>query len=80
MFHTLSHCKVAILEYQYRTSPLTTPTNLTVYPITIPLIYLLGVNPSVLIYVTDIYAIDPCLVSDMEGALIPFPKAIHDLS
>ena len=74
MFHTLSRWKVAILEYRYRPSPMTTPTNVTVYPISIPLIYLLGVNPSVLVDVADISALGPCLVIDMVGALVSFPK------
>ena len=33
------------------------------------------VNLSVLIDVTDRSALDPCLVSDMVGDLIPFPKS-----
>ena len=53
---------------------LTTPTNVTVSSIDIPLIYFLGVTPSVLIDVTETLALDPYLVSDMGGALIPFPK------
>ena len=48
--------------------------NVTVSPIAIPLIYLLGFNPSVLIDVTERSAIEQCLVSDMGGALITFPK------
>ena len=50
------------------------PTNVTVPNIFIPLIYLLGVKPSVLIDVTDILALDPFIVSYMGGALVSFPK------
>ena len=74
MFHALSHWKVATLDYQYRPSLLTTPMNVTVSPIDIPLIYLLGVNSSVLIDMIDRSALDPCLVSDMVGAMVYFPK------
>ena len=58
----------------YQPSPLTTPNNVTVSPIAVPLIYFLGVKTSVLIDVTYISALDPFLVIDMGGAMIPFTK------
>ena len=53
---------------------MTEPSNVTVSLIAIPLIYLLGVNASVLIDVTDREALNPCLVGDMGGAPLPFTK------
>ena len=63
-----------MLEYWYRPFPLNTPMNVTVSPISIPMIYFLVVNPSVLIDVTDRSALDPCLVSDMGGSMVSFTK------